>query len=453
MDLRQVWQKFLAPPTAQNREPNRKPDRNLGEIGEIGEIGAIGNQANGQHNFQSDAIAANLDLHRAQFPALADRYYFNYGGQGPLAKSTLAKISENFDQIESLGVFSRAANAWNVAECELTRAAIADQLKAQAAQITLTESTTTGCNIALWSVDWQPGDHLLISDCEHPGIIGIAAQLKQRFAIEVSFFPLQAVLDQGAEEILDTIEQNLRSRTRMIAISHICWNTGHVMPLKQISQLCHAHDVLVMVDAAQSVGVLPLDVPDSEADFYAFTGHKWWCGPLGLGGLYVRPEAFADALPTYIGWRGIKDCQLPQPGTQPELTWQNNGQKFEIASTSYPLYGALRSAIDSANAWGTQAQRYDRICTLSQYLWQELNKLPNLKCIRQTFPDSGLIAFTIKEKIPSQLMTELEEKEKILLRSLVNPDCLRVSIHYLTTRTELDKLLSVLSKLVKQAGR
>ncbi|AFY70851.1 Cysteine desulfurase [Thalassoporum mexicanum PCC 7367] len=389
----------------------------------------------------------DLASHRAQFPALADRYYFNYGGQGPLANSTLNKISENFGKIESLGVFSRAANAWDVAESNLTRATIADQLKAQASNITLTESTTAGCNIALWSVDWQPGDHLLISDCEHPGIIGIADQLKQRFGIEVSFFSLQAYLDQGTDAILATIEQNLRSHTRMIAISHICWNTGHVMPLKQISQLCHAHDVLVMVDAAQSVGVLPLDLPDCEADFYAFTGHKWWCGPLGVGGLYVRDQAFDQALPTYIGWRGIKDCQLPEPGTQPEITWQQDGQKFEIASTSYPLYGALREAIAYANTWGSQAQRYDRICKLSKWLWQELGKLPKINLVRQTPPDSGLIAFTIKEKIPSQLMTELEEKENILLRSLNNPDCLRVSIHYLTTQSELEQLLAICSEL------
>jgi L-cysteine/cystine lyase len=366
------------------------------------------------------------------------------------ANATLTKITENFNQIEALGSFSRAANVWDMAESNLTRTTIADELKTDADNITLTESTTTGCNIALWSVDWQAGDHLLISDCEHPGIIAIADQLKQRFAIEVSFFPLQACLDFGTEAILETIAQNLRSRTRMIAISHICWNTGHLMPLKLISQLCHAHDVLVMVDAAQSVGVLPLDLPDSEADFYAFTGHKWWCGPLGVGGLYVRSQAFANALPTYIGWRGIKGCQPPKPGTQPDLIWQENGQKFEIASTSYPLYGALREAIAYANTWGDQAQRYDRICSLSAYFWQQLNQLPQVRCIRQTRPDSGLIAFTIntsKEKIPSQLMTELETEHRVLLRSLGNPDCLRVSIHYLTTEAELDKLLAILKLL------
>jgi L-cysteine/cystine lyase len=434
MNLQRIWQSFLNPLANRDSDPtiNGKPDRNA---------------ANGLVSIDASSPEARLARHRAQFPALNQRYYFNYGGQGPLANATLETITKNFNQIESLGSFSRAANAWDVEEANQTRAAIAHELKTEAANITLTDSTTTGCNIALWSVDWQAGDHLLISDCEHPGILAIADQLKHRFGIEISFFPLQACLDQGTEAILETIEQNLRSRTRMIAISHVCWNTGHLLPLKQISQLCHAHDVLVMVDAAQSVGVLPLDLPDTEADFYAFTGHKWWCGPLGVGGLYVRSEIFAKTLPTYIGWRGIKGCLPPKPGTQPELLWQENGQKFEIASTSYPLYGALREAIAYANTWGNQSQRYDRICSLSQSLWQELNQLPQINCVRQTLPDSGLIAFTIKEKIPSQLMSELEGQERILLRSLHNPDCLRVSIHYLTTQADLDQLLTVLSEL------
>jgi L-cysteine/cystine lyase len=277
----------------------------------------------------------------------------------------------------------------------------------------------------------------LLSDCEHPGIIAIATQLKSRFGIELSYFPLQQTMNRSDADAVEALAQHLHPRTRMVVVSHICWNTGQVIPLKQICQVCHVRGILVAVDAAQSVGVLPLDLKDLEADFYAFTGHKWWCGPLGVGGLYVRPEVFQQSLPTFIGWRSIVSGK-------PNVQWQADGQKFEVASSAYPLYGALRVAIDRANAWGSQSERYTRICQLSRCLWQELSAVPRVRCLRDAPPVAGLVSFTIEGRSPAQVMHQLESDRRILIRSIPDPECLRASVHYLTTEDDIDRLVSVL---------
>lgn len=379
----------------------------------------------------------NILTHRSHYPALQNRTYFNYGGQGPMCQSAIDRIAQNYQQVESLGAFSIAANAWDVEEAGLLREAIATELQVDAKTISLTEDTTVGCNIALWSVDWQEGDRILLSDCEHPGIIAIATQLKSRFGIEMSYFPLRQTLNRSDAEAVEALVQHLHPRTRMVVVSHICWNTGQVIPLKQICQVCHTHGILVAVDAAQSVGVLPLDLADLEADFYAFTGHKWWCGPLGVGGLYVRPEVFQQSLPTFIGWRSIV-------GGKPNVQWQSDGQKFEVASSAYPLYGALRVAIAHANTWGDRGERYARICQLSRFLWQELTAIPQVRCLRDTPPVAGLVAFTVEERSPAQVMHKLESEQRILIRSIPDPECLRASVHYLTTEDDIDRLVSVL---------
>jgi L-cysteine/cystine lyase len=376
--------------------------------------------------------------HRSHYPALQNRTYFNYGGQGPMCQTAIDRIAKNYQQIESLGAYSVAANAWVMEEAERLREAIATEFNVNAQTITLTENTTVGCNIALWSIDWQQGDRLLLSDCEHPGIIAIANQLQSRFGIEFSYFPLQETLNGSDRDVVEAIAQNLHPRTRMVMLSHICWNTGQVLPLKQIAQACHQQGVLVAVDAAQSVGALPLDLADLEVDFYAFTGHKWWCGPLGVGGLYVRPEIFAQALPTFIGWRGITACK-------PNVEWQQNGQKFEVASSAYPLYGALREAISHANQWGDRQARYDRTCMLSNILWQKLATIPQIECLSVNPPQAGLVAFKIAGKSPAQIMHSLERERQIVIRSIPEPDCLRASVHYLTVEDEIDRLVSVLA--------
>ncbi|MFM7887592.1 MAG: aminotransferase class V-fold PLP-dependent enzyme, partial [Pseudanabaena sp.] len=253
-----------------------------------------------------------LPMHRSHFPALEvnNRTYFNYGGQGVLCGAALESITKNFHHIEQLGCFSNAAGDWMMAEYAATKEAIAQEFQVSANTITLTENTTIGCNIALWAVDWQQGDRLLLSDCEHHGIIASAVQIQKRFGVEIDYFPLSNTRDASAngkdsDEVVDLLVQHLQPKTRMVMLSHICWNTGQVLPLPTMVKACHEHHVLVAVDAAQSVGVLPLNLGAIAADFYAFTTHKWWCAPLGLGALYIRPEIFDQIEPVFVGWRGL----------------------------------------------------------------------------------------------------------------------------------------------------
>ncbi|PZV17066.1 MAG: cysteine lyase [Pseudanabaena sp.] len=398
-----------------------------------------------------------LDLfaHRSHFPALENRTYFNFGGQGVMCGAALDAITKNFRHIESLGCFSNAAGDWMMSEYDMTKAAIAQELQVGSSTITLTENTTVGCNIALWSVDWQKGDRLLLSDCEHPGIIAGAIQIQKRFGIEIDYFPLTNNRNASAEgddsaSVVDLLVQHLQPKTRMVMLSHICWNTGQVVPLKAIAKACHDLNILVAVDAAQSVGVLQLNLADIEADFYAFTTHKWWCAPLGLGALYIRPETFDAIEPVFVGWRGLTG-KYPNSHNQ-IVQWRKDGAKFEVASSTYALYEAMRIAIAHANSWGTQLQRYQRICQLSKILWERLDALPHIDCIRQLPPESGLISFkvnselaksSIAKKPHSLIAKQLEAEHQVLIRALAEPDCLRASVHYLTSISDIDRLVSI----------
>ncbi|MDY7022656.1 MAG: aminotransferase class V-fold PLP-dependent enzyme, partial [Cyanobacteriota bacterium] len=119
-----------------------------------------------------------LETYRQQFPALVNKAYFNYGGQGPLPQTSLDAIYQSYKQVQEKGPFSVKAGDWVTEESKLMRECIAAELGVSAKTITLTENVTFGCNIALWGIDWQPGDHLLLSDCEHPGIIAIIQELQ-----------------------------------------------------------------------------------------------------------------------------------------------------------------------------------------------------------------------------------------------------------------------------------
>ncbi|MGF1588449.1 MAG: aminotransferase class V-fold PLP-dependent enzyme [Pleurocapsa sp.] len=382
----------------------------------------------------------DLKKHRQQFPGLVNKTYFNFGGQGTMPEAALAAIIDTHRYIQQVGPFSSQINGWLTDKVNLLREAIASELGTTPETITLTENVTAGCNIALWGIDWRQGDRLLMTDCEHPGIIATVEEISRRFGVEVSICSIMDTLNDGNP--IEVIRSNLTENTRLVVLSHLLWNTGQVLPLQEIAQACHNYPaqktIKVMVDAAQSVGSLCLNLPELEIDYYAFTGHKWLCGPAGVGGLYISQEAFADLNPTFIGWRGIEMDDQGKP-----IAWKQDGSKFEVATSAYPEYEGLRSAIATHQSWGNKSDRYQRICQLSEYLWTQLQNIEQISCLKQTPPEAGLVSFQVAGIEHKKLVNALEKKG-FLLRTIADPDCIRACVHYLTLPEEIDRLVTAL---------
>jgi L-cysteine/cystine lyase len=378
---------------------------------------------------------------RQHFPALANKYYFNYGGQGPLPDVAMEAIINTYREIERIGPFSGQANLRMTKIINSLREAIASELGVNPTEITLTENVTAGCNIVLWGIDWRPGDRLLLSDCEHPGIVATVQEIARRFSLEVVTYPLLATLNQNNP--LNVIEEYLCPGTRLLILSHLLWNTGELLPLDQIVRLAHQRSIPVLADAAQSVGSIPLDLTALGIDYYAFTGHKWLCGPAGVGGLYISPNALEQIQPTFIGWRGVNLDVQGQP-----IGWKPGGLKLEVATSAYPLYEGLREAIALHQQWGTPAQRHAQICQSSGYLWEKLAKIPELNCLLESPPPGGLVSFTVKGKLSESELLKLLEEQGFLLRTLTHPNCLRACVHYFTLASEIDRLVELIQMKV-----
>jgi L-cysteine/cystine lyase len=392
-----------------------------------------------------DPSLSALEAHRLHFPALRHKRYFNYGGQGPLPQSALDAILESYTQLQQDGPFSKKALTWVMAQIEHTHSAIAQELGVGSDTITLTDSVSTGFNIALWGLPWRKGDRLLITDCEHPGIVAAVQELSRRFGVWIDTSLVQQTLNEG--DPVAAIAEQVTADTRLVVLSHILWNTGQVLPLAEVIAACRRQnpDVLILVDAAQSVGVLPLSLEDLGVDFYALTGHKWLCGPDGVGALYIRPALREVLQPTFIGWRGIRVDAMGNP-----IGWKEDGTKYEMATAAFPLYRGLSEAIAFHQLWGSSTQRYQRICQLSQRLWSNLNQIRGVQCLCQNAPQAGLISFQIETGVHAEWVVKLEAQQ-IMIRLIASPNCLRACVHYLTLESEVDELANCLATLLQAA--
>jgi L-cysteine/cystine lyase len=379
----------------------------------------------------------SLISHRQLFPALVNKSYFNYGGQGVLAEPTLTAIVEAFEHVQRSGPFGLRVNAWTNQVAQQARQQLAKLLQVDAGNISLTEDVTVGCNIALWGMPWQAGDHILLTDCEHPGVIASIQEIQRRYGVTSTTAPLLMAAD-----ITALLVQHLTPATKLVVISHVLWNTGQILPLAEIMQALKAHnpEIRVLVDAAQSVGMMPLNLPELGVDFYAFTGHKWCCGPEGVGGLYVSNDARSILKPTFIGWRSL-DFEAAAGGG-----FLADGRQYEVATSAYPLYAGLAEALATQDRCGEMAERYQQVTESSAYLWNGLNKLPGVKCWLTEAPQTGLVSFQLASGGHDRVVQKLE-LQGIFLRTLFFPDCIRACVHYLTTYEEIDTLLAALNSI------
>ncbi|MFM2432687.1 MAG: hypothetical protein RLZZ511_3901 [Cyanobacteriota bacterium] len=387
------------------------------------------------------AMLTILTAQREQFPYL-DRYaYFNYGGQGSLPGVAIDTMHQTQIAMQEIAPFSIAANTFMNRETAALRLLMAAELGVPTASMSIVENTTVGCNIALWGIDWRPGDRLLLTDCEHQGIIATAQELQRRYGVAIDVCPILPAVAQPDDDLGAIIAEAIQPGTRMVALSHVLWNTGAVLPLSEIVAFCRSRGIFTLIDAAQSVGVLPLNLTELGVDFYGFTGHKWWCGPQGVGGLYVRPEVQAQLHPTFIGWRSVTTDAQGHP-----QRYQPQADRYEVATSAVPLFTGLHQALELHRKFGSASDRYELIKQNASRLWHQLQALPQVHCLRATPPASGLVAFQLESGDHKTAVAQLEA-EGIYLRQLLHPNCLRACTHYLTTTAEIDRLVEAIAQL------
>ncbi|MGH3036576.1 MAG: aminotransferase class V-fold PLP-dependent enzyme [Gaiellaceae bacterium] len=232
---------------------------------------------------------------RGGLPVLERHAYLNAGTFGPLPRASVEAMQEVESRELAEGRSSHAYFERVMADRDELRARLAALVEAPVGCVALTSSTTEGCNIVLAGLGIGPGDEVVTTDSEHPGLFG-------GLVVSGATIRPAAIRDRPAAEALAALEAELSLRTKLIAVSHVSWLTGAVLPIRELT----GRGVPVLVDGAQAVGTIPVDVAELGCDFYTVSGQKWLLGPAATGCLYVREDRLADVhvkAPSYLGWR------------------------------------------------------------------------------------------------------------------------------------------------------
>jgi L-cysteine/cystine lyase len=208
-----------------------------------------------------------INLIRDSIPAAQNSIYLNAGSVGPLPTIAYQALQDGNRQELTEGRASMSGYLLGKQTAAELRQAFAKLVKADPLEIALTHHTTDGMNIAVHGLSWQPGDEIITTDLEHPGGLFPPYIVRQRYDVKVKVIEIPP--DASPANIVDRFEAAITPRTRLLVFSHVAWNTGVCLPMTEIVAMGHRHHVLSVVDAAQAIGAIPLDLPGSGVDFYA----------------------------------------------------------------------------------------------------------------------------------------------------------------------------------------
>ena len=377
---------------------------------------------------------------RGAVPAAGNVTYLNGGAAGPLLNDVATAMH---DQLALEVVDGRASTAeWVAFHGERTalRRDLGEFIGATADEIMLTHNTTEGLNTVLWGLDWQPGDRLITTNLEHPTMLAALYGLARRVPVHIDAVDIGT---GGSDQTLALLDAALAGGgVRVVVISHVAWSTGARLPVSEIVDLAHSRGALVLVDGAQAVGAVPVDMRGLGCDFYAFPSYKWLCGPEGIGCLFVSAASLGEVQPTYVGAFGTLSGQLTA-GDSASLVFAEGAERFEGGSVHRPLVAGLRATLAWHRRTGVDEVRA-RVAAVALECAARTHAFPGAELLTPAPGQSGLVAFRLAGVDVARCVDDLD-REHVTIRSVASLDALRISCGFYTDDSDLDRAFALLA--------
>jgi len=352
--------------------------------------------------------------------------YLQTGSLGPTPRPVMDRAIAAWKDLE----LNPSAKGYGVLEQEMEtiRAAAAQFIGCGKEEAVLTHSTSEAMNWTAQGIAWNPGDRVLTTDQEHPGGRVCWDYVAERHGVALDIVPIPHG-ENDEQAIVDRFAKAITPRTRVLSFSHILSSTGLLMPVAELSKLARSRGCIAVVDGAQALGAMPVNVKALGCHVYATSGHKWLLGPAGTGLLYLSEELGKTVHP--IALQGGRASYSNSSGV-----------------TSIPSVIGLGAAFDYVSTVGL-----DRIAAhnlaLRNRLFAALHDVPRVQ-IESAPPGTlatGLLTFRLPDSHESRafqgIMREKHNIElKVVPKNWMNG--IRVSTHLFNTDADVDALVGAL---------
>ena len=332
---------------------------------------------------------------------------------------------------------------------EKAHEAVAQFIGADFEEVIFTKGTTEGLNLLAYSLgkNLQAGDEIVLSEMEHhSNLVPWQQMAKEKKAI-LKFIPIT----KGYRLDLEKARELITEKTKIISVAHMSNVLGTINPIKELAEIAHKNGAMIIVDAAQSVPHLPIDVKEFNCDFLVFSGHKM-CAPTGIGVLYGKKELLKEMQPFLYGGDMIKEVNFERS------SWNDLPWKFEAGTPNLAGAAGLMAAIEYLQEIGMEnIAAHGR--ELTEYALEKLSTIPGLTIVGPTNTENRgpVISFTVDE-IHAHDVSEILDQKNIAVRGgfhcamplfskLGLDGSIRASFYIYNTKEDVDRLVDAVRNM------
>jgi cysteine desulfurase / selenocysteine lyase len=372
------------------------------------------------------------------FP-ISNKIYLNNASVSLMPTQSIEAMKEFLITYNSIGPDSKESEPFVNDKLRNVRKTIAKIISCQPDEVVLTQSTTDGINFVANGLSFDDDSNMIIRGMTHEHHSNFYPWIKLQEKISIQNLPID---DNGFFK-LDDLESLVNDKTKLVALSHVLYNTGAIIPVEEIGKILE-DKVPFFIDSAQSIGCIgDIDVSKIKCDFMSFNGSKWLCGPMGTGLFYCKRSSSELLEPKTIGGESaiIYDDS--------KLAYKELPDKFQTGFRNYVGIVGLESSANYLLKFGMNNIR-EKNQYLSNLFREELSKIPNIILYGPDDPNvrTSIVSFNIKGFDSQQVVDKLEKQNIILaVREIMDKKIIRVSPHFFNTESQILDVIDKIKKL------
>lgn len=392
---------------------------------------------------------------RADIPFLDEVIYIDAASTTPTPKPVVDAMCDyyyHFNSNTGRGAYRTAIKA--TSEVRKTRSKLAKFINCDPEEIIFTKNTTEAINLVAHGFKFEKGDTIIVSNIEHHSNFVPWLNLRKK-GVNLKIIKSDEYGGVDPADIADAIDET----TKFIATTHVSNSIGSIVPVEEVGKIAKENDVFFLVDAAQSVGHMSVDVKKIQADFVASPGHKGILGPVGTGFLYCRKEIIDDLEPINLGGGTISEV------TETEFSLTKSPGRFEGGTQNISGIIGLGAAVDYLKRIGMEnVEKHGK--KLTEFMYNGIKEIENSIVYGHPEAIYDMVGFNISGVNCHDVAKILDEQQRICVRSGMHcampairqigaydiGGTVRASIHYYNTKEEVQILIETLEEISKFLG-
>ena len=369
-----------------------------------------------------------------------DKIYLNNASVSVMPKSSIEAMKQFLVSYSEMGPDSPESEIFIKELWNKTRNAVSGLVKCEPKEIVITQSVTDGVNIVANGMNFPEHSNIIIRGAEHEHHANYFPWLRLGKKLDLRNLPIDSNGGFTHSELKDLIDE----KTRLVALSHGLYNSGLILPAKEIGEMLQKENIPYFLDTAQTVGCIgDFDFAHTGCDFMSFNASKWLCGPMGTGVFYCSKKSSELLEPLSIGGESADSNK------DGKLEYKELPERFQAGFRNYVGLAGMESSITYLQNLGLDNIR-KHIIKLSNLFIDEIGKMRDSKVYvpEDESVRTSIVSFDIGKNDPEKIVSELAKKGIIIAkREILDKPILRISPHIFNTEDEILRLAEELKKL------